>query len=286
MKYIEVDCLVAQPEACETLIALLSGAGFEGFTEHDRGFTAYIPEASFDAGAIRQLEQEGPVPFTFSQRIVEDENWNSIWESSFQPVTIGDFCHIRASFHPALPMVKHEIVIDPKMSFGTGHHETTRMMISLMSETEMSGKNLLDMGCGTGILAILAEKMGVASVTAADNDEWAFANCNENIRINSCENITVSLSDAALLDTMQNDTFDLVLANINLNVLLQDIPRYARVLKPEGNLMLSGFLQGDHEKISAACKQFSMQEIRFLTLNEWMAISFRKPISNNSQNHI
>ena len=244
MNYLELNCIVFPPRFSEIVIALLSDYGFESFADTEKGFSAYIPEKNFDIATFEALEifSNKEIRITYALNKIPEQNWNAIWETNFEPVLIGSECYIRAPFHPVLAGIRYEIIIEPKMSFGTGHHETTHMMSVLLMEQNVCGKDVLDMGCGTAVLAILAKKMGASEVMAVDNDEWAFSNAIENIERNHVSEIRVMHGDAALIGAQQ---FDLILANINRNVLLSDIPAYASALKKGGTLLLSGFYESD-----------------------------------------
>jgi ribosomal protein L11 methyltransferase len=205
---------------------------------------------------------------------IAEKNWNEVWESNFEPILIDGKCSVRAPFHKKPENVLYDIVIEPKMSFGTGHHETTSMMISLLLESEVKGKKILDMGCGTAVLAILAEKEGAKELIAIDNDEWAFRNSIENIEKNSSIAIKVLLGDSTLLKAESN--FDFIIANINRNVLLEDIPHYSKCLKSKGYLLMSGFYKEDIEIIKNKALQFQMEMKRYILNNNWAATVFQK----------
>jgi ribosomal protein L11 methyltransferase len=275
MDYVEVDCRIFPPRYAEIVMAEFAEYGFESFAENDQGFQAYIPANMFSAETFSALEifQNKEIKINFSIKTIPDENWNAVWESNFEPVSLGDDCYIRAPFHPEKPSVRYEIIIEPKMSFGTGHHETTHMMAQLLLEMEVEGKTVLDMGCGTGILAILAHKMKAAKVVAIDNDDWAYNNAKENVIKNNVPEIEVLMGDASLLTGHQ---FDLVIANINRNILLNDMPRYVSVLKPEGLLAMSGFYMEDLEIITAKAKECGLTFVRNLSMNNWCASLYRK----------
>jgi ribosomal protein L11 methyltransferase len=275
MDYIEVDCRIFPPRYAEIVMAEFAEYGFESFAENTQGFQAYIAANLFSEETFAELDifQNKEIKINYSFKTIPDENWNAVWESNFEPVSIGDDCYIRAPFHPEKNGVRYEIIIEPKMSFGTGHHETTHMMAQLLLEMDVEGKTVLDMGCGTGIIAILAHKMKAAKVVAIDNDEWAFNNAKENIIKNHVPEIEVLMGDASLLKGYQ---FDLVIANINRNILLNDIPRYTSVLKPGGLLSLSGFYLDDLEIITAKAKECGLLFIRNLSMNNWCASLYRK----------
>jgi ribosomal protein L11 methyltransferase len=275
MDYIELDCRIFPPRYIEIVMAEFAEYGFESFAENAQGFQAYIPVSMFSEETFSVLEifQNKEIKINYSFKTIPDENWNAVWESNFEPVSIGDTCYIRAPFHPEKTGVRYEIIIEPKMSFGTGHHETTHMMVQLLLEIEVEGKTVLDMGCGTGILAILAGKMKASKVVAIDNDEWAFNNAKENIIKNNVPEIEVLLGDASLLKGQESD---IMIANINRNILLNDITSYATVIKSNGILAMSGFYVDDLVIINRKAKECGMQFIRNISLNNWCASIYRK----------
>lgn len=276
MEYSELKCIPKRSESAgfEILTALLGEMGFESFTEEDNALLAYIPSDLFsDDLLINHLPVDIRHEFEFSLNRIPDQNWNKVWEENFQPVTIDGRCHIRAPFHPPHPEAEYEIIIEPKMSFGTAHHETTAGMIKHILATAMKGRKVLDMGCGTGILAILSALKGASEITAIDNDEWAYNNTLENISRNNTPWISVLLGDASLLKDQQ---FEVILANINRNILLNDIPVYGKCLTKNGLLFLSGFYLED---LTAICKKAEDSGIEYLShfeQNRWVAASFRK----------
>ncbi|MGM0504970.1 MAG: 50S ribosomal protein L11 methyltransferase, partial [Bacteroidota bacterium] len=231
MDYIELTCRVdtKKPEtAFEILVAQLNEIGYESYDQEEEKLKAYILEKFFDIDAVRKL-QVNTLPnctIHYSWQVIKTENWNQVWEKSFKPIVVDNECVIRAPFHTGTPPLKYEIIIEPKMSFGTGHHETTYLMLKTMLELDFKDKTVLDMGCGTGVLAILAKLKGAKTVTAIDIDEWAYKNTLENIEKNNCTDIQVFQGDASLL---KNQNFDIVIANINRNILMSDISAYARV---------------------------------------------------------
>lgn len=259
----------------EILMAKLSEIGFESFIENEKGFQAYIREDLFCQDVVSELFNGflESCKIDSSIRFVEETNWNAVWESQYEPVTFGKFCHVRAPFHPVNPDVEFDLIIEPKMSFGTAHHETTSMMISWIERESFEGKDVLDMGCGTGILAILVAKKGAKFVQAIDNDEWAFENSKENVERNQEPQIDVKLGDASLLGDL---LFDTIIANINRNILVEDMYAYAKCLKPEGNLFLSGFYEEDIPIIKYECEKHDLIMIDNLEKNRWVAVKFEK----------
>ncbi|MCD4731125.1 MAG: 50S ribosomal protein L11 methyltransferase, partial [Bacteroidales bacterium] len=209
----------------------------------------------------------------YNFKIIKEQNWNEVWESNYDPVIIKNLVYIRAPFHITNRNIKYEIIVDPKMSFGTAHHETTSLMIEMMLDEEIHAKNVLDMGCGTGILAILAEMMGAKKIDAVDNDKWAYQNSMENIDKNKCKSIRVELGDAGVIKPVE---YDYILANINRNVLLQDIPVYATHLENNGVLLLSGFYTEDLRLIESLARDNNFKLDNKLSKNNWVAARFMK----------
>jgi ribosomal protein L11 methyltransferase len=270
MDYIEVKIEVNVEEQRDILISRLLEYGFESFVETEKGLLAYIPSHLFVKEKIEALLDDFPVVFKIS--IIPKQNWNEEWEKHYDPVLISDKCFIRAPFHPPLEGIQFDIIIEPKMSFGTSHHETTFMMIELMMESEFSGTKVLDMGCGTGILAIFAEKLGAAHVVAVDNDEWSYQNSIENVNRNNADRIRVILGDVKSLD---DAGFNLILANINRNVLLDDLQEYSRLMD-NGELLLSGFYKDDVPVIVEKAEKNGFKFQTLKTKNNWVAIKFTK----------
>src|SRR5690606_8568552 len=203
---------------------------------------------------------------------IEQVNWNEVWESGFQPIIVNDQCYIRAEFHPVKPEIPYEIVIQPKMSFGTGHHETTHLMVEYMVELDFEGKDVLDMGCGTSILAILAKKRSAKYAEAIDIDEWSTENSAENATRNNVE-LNIRLGDASILGDRK---FDTIIANIQRNILMEDIPKYVKVLNFAGELILSGLMEGDFEDIKSKCEENGLKFLSKKQRNEWIALRFVK----------
>lgn len=277
MEYVELKCTLAEDKMAfaEVIMAQLGELGFESFSETDEGLLAYIPSASFDPAILNneELWPEG-VLVEYTWCIIPEENWNAVWESNFEPVTLAEKCYIRAPFHPERPEMEYDIVIEPKMSFGTAHHETTALMIEHLLETDVTGLSVLDMGCGTGVLAILASMRHASAITAIDNDEWAFNNTNENILKNKTSNIRVYLGDAGMLKGME---FDVIIANINRNILLADMEAYCKSLKSGGILLLSGFYLADLAVISEHASGLGLEYKCHKERNQWVAARFELP---------
>lgn len=281
MEHIELICRPGQnrPEIREILTAYLAGAGFQGFEELETEIRCYMPADAFQPEKISQIMDHlasliGPVQWEIST--LAEKNWNEEWEKNFPPVVIGETCLIRAPFHKTQEKYPVEIVLTPKMSFGTGHHPSTALMVSGMLKMDLSGKKVLDMGCGTGILSILAEKRGAEEVLAVDNNEWAVENALENLNINRCTRTELVTGDASLLEG--RGVFDLVLANINLNVIREDIPRYFRATRPDGQLLTSGFFTRNREEVTQAALQAGYLEAGGNEKDGWMALLFTRPV--------
>lgn len=261
-------------EQHEILMALLGEIGFESFEEKDSFLLAYVPTPSFDKELLDATLQNLPFTTGFELAEIEDQNWNALWESNFEPVTLEGRCHIRAPFHAPRPDMEFDLVIEPKMSFGTAHHETTALMIGFLLEFPPDGERLLDMGSGTGILAILAHKLGASPVIAIDNDEWAYRNALENTVQNGTGSIVVKLGNAQLLGS--ESLFDTIYANINRNILLGDLASYNNVLKPGGTIYLSGFYEQDVEIMKTAAGNLGWTCSHLRTKNQWTALRFVK----------
>ncbi len=270
VNYIELKLPVPEPpEMGEIIIAELAEIGFESFSEETDFILAYIPQKDFSKEklfSIAYFQHVEPEP---EIKLIEDQNWNAVWESNYPPVTIAGKCHVRAPFHEKNTKAEFDILIHPKMAFGTAHHETTALMITLLLDEDCSGKELLDMGCGTGVLAILASLKGAKSIDAIDNDEWSYNNTLENAELNNCDNIKAILGDAELLDS--TPVYNLILANINKNILLKDIHRYAKVLKKGGRLFLSGFYSSDLKDISGEAEKNGLTFVSSQQKNDWVA---------------
>ena len=258
--------------AVEILIAELGYAGFESFVETDEGLTAYIQKSEWHSDILNDIQilksKEFEISFTFEE--IKQTNWNAEWEKNFNPITVENTCCVRAPFHEK-PNTPYDIIIEPKMSFGTGHHETTHMMIQHVLKNDFEGKSVLDMGCGTGVLAILAEMKGAKPIDAVDYDNWCYLNSLENIERNNCKHITVIEGDASVLE---NKSYDIIIANINRNILLQDMAVYASCLNENGQLFLSGFYDDDIPMIQAECEKHMLNFAEKLERNNWVSLKF------------
>jgi len=274
MNYIKINIIISEPgntDACDIIAAHLSELDFESFSEIETGLEAYIQEDKYYKTEVENLlnDLNHFIHFTWSDEVIEEKNWNEEWEKNYEPVLIANRCFVRTPIHEKMEGVDYEIVIEPKMSFGTAHHETTQMIIELMLEKNFRNQKVLDMGCGTGILAILASKMGAAEVLAIDNDKWAYKNAIENIEKNNISNITVEQGDDQLLGKEQ---FDIIIANINRNILLQQFDAYINCLKPGGFIFLSGFYEADVTPLLQKAKSGNLNLIKKTCKNSWVAI--------------
>jgi ribosomal protein L11 methyltransferase len=278
--YLEIEITLARPPATdhERMLAYLSQYAFEGFREEEGRILAYIREDSWDGKGFQAFLEQYRLHDSIESletRRLPDRNWNELWESNYPPVRLGSECLIRAPFHAPEAGVAYDIVISPKMSFGTAHHETTKGMLQMMFTLELKGKAVLDLGCGTGILAILAEKMGAASVLALDNDPWAYRNALENLALNACSRIRVQQAE---LSFITHPSFDLILANINLNSLLDLMDQFPVFLQPGGILILSGFLSGDQDRIGQAAGRNGLVFVVNQVMNNWTVAVYRKAV--------
>ena len=259
----------------DMFMELLGEIGFDSFMDTDDGFDAYCQEPLLneeELNDILQMEQFANVKL-LKKELIPDQDWNATWEASYEPVIINEFCRIRAPFHNVEGSYKYDLIIEPKMSFGTAHHETTSQIIELMLQSDFSGLNLLDMGSGTGVLAILAKKLGSATTVAIDNDEWAYRNALDNIRLNDENEIIVELGDATSLNDRQ---FDVILANINRNILLRDMKEYVKCLVDGGKIFFSGFYEEDLVLIKKEAERLGLTYSNHVTKNNWTAAVFVK----------
>jgi len=256
----------------EIIIAELGFAGFESFVETEEGVTAYIQKEEWNHDILNDIQilesDEFEITYTFND--IAQVNWNEEWEKNFSPIVVDDVCSVRAPFHEK-PDTIYDIVIEPKMSFGTGHHETTHMMIQHLLKNDFKDKSVLDMGCGTGVLAILAEMKGAKPIDAVDFDNWCYLNSIENVERNNCKHITVIEGDASVLI---NKKYDIIIANINRNILLNDMAVYASCLNKKGILFLSGFYKEDIPLIQQACEKHMLKFEEKLERNNWVSLKF------------
>jgi ribosomal protein L11 methyltransferase len=271
--YIEYNFTFSPKEpTSEILIAELGNVGFESFVENENGLAAYIQKTDWNSDILADIfvlsSDEFSIKYTLNE--VPQTNWNEEWEKNFEPIQVDDLVSIRAPFHEN-PHLKYDIVIEPKMSFGTGHHETTRMMVQHLLQLDLENKKVLDMGCGTGILAIFAEKKGAKPLDAIDIDAWCYENSLENVARNNCENIAVYEGDASLL---VDKKYDVIIANINRNILLMDMKVYTNCLEENGVLLLSGFYEQDIPIIDAEVSKYGLKLEKFIQRNNWVALKY------------
>lgn len=264
----------------DLLMAELGKIGYDGFAYTDNGFQAYIPAKDFNAQAIGQLEilsfLADKYRITYTDREIAARDWNKVWEENFTPITVDHRISVRAGFHDPIPGIEYEIIIEPKMSFGTGHHSTTALMLATILDRveQIKGKRVLDMGCGTGILSIMAAKAGAKEVVGIDIDEWAFQNAMENIKNNGIGEVTIRIGDATLLGDER--PFDVILANINRNILLNDMHHYTSRLNAGGVLIMSGFYLQDLPLIREKAETLGLQYEDYKEDNNWVAATFYK----------
>ena len=266
--YKEIKIENIDEEQRQVLIAMLADIGFDGFQEEENVLSAFATEDKFDKIQLDEILQNQGLSYTIKDH--QPQNWNAVWESNFDPVIVDDFAVVRAAFHAPAQNTEHEIVITPKMSFGTGHHATTYMMMQQMRGIDFKDKRVFDFGTGTGVLAILAEKLGAADVLAIDNDEWSIENTQENIEVNNCKRIEVLLSTTG----NQHKQFDVILANINKNVILDNITSLANQLNENSVLLLSGLLKEDEQDILNASVPLNLKHVATQQRGAWIAMKF------------
>ena len=265
MNYIQLSIKANEADQ-ELLIGMLSLYAPTGFEQTGNNLVVYFEEDHFESYEVNEILKG----YSYEKLLVKEENWNAIWESNFQPVIIDNFCGIRAHFHESIKDVQHEIIITPKMSFGTGHHATTHMMVQHLSEIEIKDKSVFDFGTGTGILAILAQKLGAASVLAIDNDEWSIKNAIENSEQNHCHHI-----DFQLTSEVPNLQFEVIVANINKNVLLSNVLQLKNAACQNAMLLLSGLLEEDEQDISNAFEQNGFVFVSKKNRHNWISLLYR-----------
>lgn len=268
--YIQIKLSTTKEQEQELLIALLSEEGYDGFEETTDGLHAFIPEELYDEEKLKQLLK--PFAITYEQELIAPKNWNAEWESNYEPVIVDDFVAIRAHFHQPISHVQHEIVITPKMSFGTGHHATTWQMMKLMQGINFNDQIVFDYGCGTGVLAILAEKLGAAEVVAVDYDDLCIENSIENVETNHCSKIIVEKGE----EPPSNKSFNIILANINRHILLAGMQVMTNVLTSNGYLLMSGFYTDENQLLIDAANKQGLQLINRSDRHNWSALVFQK----------
>jgi ribosomal protein L11 methyltransferase len=260
----------------DVLSAQLGEVGFESFVEAAEGIKAYIQQSLCDDNAIKNTITEFPIPdvkISFVKEEAEDKDWNEEWEKNFfQPIVIGDRCVIHSSFHHDVPKAEYDIVINPQMAFGTGHHETTGLIVEELLDLDLDGKSLMDMGCGTSILAILGRMRGATPCSAIDIDEWCVRNSKENIELNRLDSIDVKLGDASALAS--EGVFDVFIANINRNILLNDMKHYVKCMHPGSVLLISGFYIEDIPSLREEAEKNGLQFVHYKEKNRWSAVRF------------
>lgn len=278
MQYIQVTFKFNTIEEYQRdlLINDLADIGFNTFEDTENGFSAFIEGGSYNESSLKSLllAHEEELTFSYSVTEIAGENWNEQWEKNFEPLVISDQCYVRATFHAPRPEYPYEIVIDPKMAFGTGHHQTTTMMMEYILSMNLNGKLVLDMGCGTGILAFLAAKKGAAQLTAIDYDPVCYESTIENAALNNINNVNILCGGKEVIPA---EIYDVILANINRNILLDQIDRYSQVLKSGGEIVFSGFYETpDLQMIKEACLPAGMQYKDHKKINDWVAARFIK----------
>ena len=276
MKYFEVTFSVnpCNETATDVLSALIAETGFESFVECEGGMQAYVQQSLFDEDALKSIIADFPVPgteITYTITEPEDKDWNEEWEKNFfQPIVIDNRCVIHSTFHKDYPKAEYDIVINPQMAFGTGHHETTSSILGELLDADLKGKSVLDMGCGTSILAILASMRGADPVTAIDIDDWCVNNSRDNIALNNINNITVELGDASLLEGRK--PFDVIIANINRNILLNDMAAYTACMHKGSEIYMSGFYVQDIDTIRSKGESLGLKFVHYREKNNWAAV--------------
>jgi len=263
---IEYTIHVSEQGVKDVLIACLAEAGTTGFEEQKAALKAFVPTDAHIQAACEKIIED--LNITFSKSVVSEQNWNASWEADFKPVTVGNFCCVRAVFHEPNPAVKFDIVITPKMSFGTGHHATTFLMIQAMEAINFSGATVFDFGTGTGVLAILAEKCGAKQVVAVDNDDWSINNATENFNVNHCQKTLIKKSEGLL----EEGLFDVILANINRNVILESLQQIQQHLVKNGVVLFSGLLQGDEQVIVSGAAGCGLVVKQKTEMNGWICL--------------
>ena len=269
---ISIQLQPVSTEQSDILISELSDIGYYAFEEEEGALIAYIAGKDFE---YDQLKNILPGNVFFEKKVIEEQNWNSQWESDFQPVIVNDFAAVRAEFHEPIKGVKHDLLITPKMSFGTGHHATTFMMIELMEKIGFENKKVLDFGTGTGVLAILAEKLGASEIIAIDMDEWSINNTIENIAANGCNRIHVEQKD----DLSGIEKVDVILANINLNVITDSCEKMVKIINHDGLILTSGFLQSDQNKMLQIFSDRGFDPVKTISKDIWSSILFKRKVN-------
>jgi ribosomal protein L11 methyltransferase len=276
MNYLEVD-LKVDSEFSEILMAELGEVGFESFVETDEGLLAYIQEGDFDENNLNEItaKYQDLTTIAATWKSLERRNWNEEWEKSYEPIEVGDQIRVRATFHEPDPAFKYDLLIQPKMSFGTGHHETTWLVMNEQLSLPHEGLSVMDVGCGTGILAILASKLGASNLLGFDIDEWAVENTRENFAMNNLS-ATAEVFQGTITEVPAEQIFGGILANINRNILLSEIPKYVAHLSQGGWLVTSGFYETDQADIEQCAAESGLKKLRSNTRNQWATVVFEK----------
>lgn len=283
MEYIKTIINISPAEEWirDVISAQLADAGYDSFVETENGLEAYISAKLLNVDDVKSVLENYSDSFAFNveHETIKDQNWNEVWEKNyFKPLVVADKCVVRAPFHAEYPKAEYEIVIEPNMAFGTGNHETTSMMLEVIIDHDFENKTVLDMGCGTGILGILASMKGAEKITAIDIDEWSFSGTKENATLNSIQNIDVKLGDASLLG---NEKYDFIFANIHKNVLIEDMAAYAQNLNSAGKIFLSGFYETDLNDITEAAKKNGLRYVKHHKKNNWVVAVMEKSDHSN-----
>lgn len=268
--------VICDSEYAEILMAEIAETGFDTFMENEKGFEAYAEQDKYDKQLLHEVKEKYGqfTPVVFYQDRIEKKNWNEEWEKNYEPIIVDNRCIIRAGFHQPEKQYEYEIIITPKMSFGTGHHQTTHLMVKNQMDMDHKHKTVMDAGCGTAILAIMAAKLGAMKVEAFDIDEWSVINGKENAEVNGCNNINIR--QGKISDLTFDDNFDIILANINKNILLVEMAQYAAYLKPGGLLLLSGFYEKDIPDLMAEAIRYSLEQVRWDERESWAALLLKK----------
>ncbi len=276
-RQVRIDMQPASEDASDLMAAFLADIGFESFVPDEKGLTAYVPDKTFDRDALLSVIEMFPIEtqISFSDEFVEGQDWNSEWEKNyFQPIVVGDRCVIHSTFHTNVPEAEYDIVIDPKMAFGTGHHATTSQVIDVLLSLDLKGRKVIDMGTGTAILAILSSMLGAVQITGIEIDDFAYENAIENTKLNNCSNITLINGDASALKDVKD--VDVFIANINRNVIMSDIAAYASSLAVGGVMILSGFYLDDICKVIDKAAPYRLSELRHTERDNWACLVLTK----------
>lgn len=278
MRYFEITFITTPctETVNDVLSAVLGEISFESFVEHENGIKGYVQQSLFDENTLKEILRDFPLAdanIQYEVQLMEDKNWNEEWEKNFfQPIVVGNRCVIHSTFHKDVPKAEYDIVINPQMAFGTGHHQTTSLILSELLDADLKGKSLLDMGCGTSILAILAAMRGATPITAIDIDDWCVENSKDNIKLNEVDNITVELGNADLLKGRK--PFDIIIANINRNILLADMKAYAEVMHPGSEIYMSGFYVQDIPYLQEEAVKHQLKFQYHKEKDNWAAVKF------------